>query len=1042
MATYGEVAGPPQPMPGRATDPTMSMDQMLPITASPRLQVPPGFSGASTPQGASLSKSLPILGQQQEQTGSAGALKRQLTIAEKPGKVAPSVESGHADGTASIFRAEPEVKPNVGSGHADGTASLLRAEPEARQSETADGTASILRAGPEAKNSPVFRRPLIPYDRTHETMLAGAFGQPGYVSLSVTPAGNSQGSNRGMPSTVNDGVIAQLLVQIQQLQEKVDRLTRLPSTQRVDIATPVKRGDSDDEEEVDDLKDIHFKDIEPPTKYDGKGWKTWSQNFKNFLERRDPRWAKVLEAIADKKRVTAPLTEVGKAEICKEAKILKGSLPRKFTAQLFDYLQNFTAGEPLAVIQASGRMESFEAWRFLSDQAQSLRGQDLHEEQRRLMKPMKSTTESLMKNIAIWERDVQEFQSNSEKNFDETTKIIVLEGMCPDKLCEVLQDKADTKEIKTYAQYKQAASVWVTRQMSKKKTEKAKISLMASQGQEGETEEVEHQEELNAVLDCLIQNMPETEEKMHLAALVKTKFQKKGKGGGKGGKNGDGTPMEVDHSNKDCYHCGEKGHIAANCPSNKGEGKGEPKGGKGKGKLGKGGEGGKGKGKYGKGGKPWVRTWAPTLRDWKGYYPGPSPTEWAGYWKQAQEGKGTYTGKINAFEKQKFAAFQEQGWHEGATEWPSYPTDAASALASLMGAGGKMAKLQAKPKAGVATKNRYSELEDLSEEPVPAVCTHECCSHKQVRFEPKIPEVNCEPSLGLCTACADESDDEEDELVVTKTPKTPPRKMGNTKPNRGNVAAALLGANTDPRKGTYELMEFIKAPSKNIEKRANRARRAGMQGETMDPKVIKEMLQTKEPQTRPKAKLAPMSLRIKDTTPQKLAPLGSQPPEKREPTGPNGWEIMSAIVDSGATVSAIRPKVGRGYKVEESEGSKAGLMFQLADDSEIPCLGMKKMAVLTPEGHLRGMAPACADVGDTLQSVRQLLGAKHCVLFGLGENEDEHLIINKLTGEVSRLRDDGVNYLQDLLIVPPDEILSVQKVLAEGQSPFGRLGAN
>ena len=128
-ATYGEVAGLPQPMPGRATDPMLGMEQMLPITASPRLQVPPGFSGATTPQGASLSKSLPILGQQQDgdghdrqQTGSAGALKRPLTISEKPGKVALSVESGQADGTASIFRAEPDAKQ---SGQADGTSFFL-----------------------------------------------------------------------------------------------------------------------------------------------------------------------------------------------------------------------------------------------------------------------------------------------------------------------------------------------------------------------------------------------------------------------------------------------------------------------------------------------------------------------------------------------------------------------------------------------------------------------------------------------------------------------------------------------------------------------------------------------------------------------------------------------------------------------------------------------------------------------------------------------------------------------------------------------------
>ena len=183
-----------------------------------------------------------------------------------------------------------------------------------------------------------------------------------------------------------------------------------------------------------------------------------------------------------------------------------------------------------------------------------------------------------MKNIAVWERDLQEFQSNSEKNFDETTKIIVLEGMCPDKVCEVLQDKADTKETKTYAQYKQAAGVWSTRHMSKKKTEKAKISLMASQGQGEEPEEVEHQEELNAVLDCLIKNMPEDEEKMHLAALAKTKFQQKSKGGGKGGKSVVGTPMEVDHSNKDCYHCGEKRPHRSQLPKRqRGKQMGNPK---------------------------------------------------------------------------------------------------------------------------------------------------------------------------------------------------------------------------------------------------------------------------------------------------------------------------------------------------------------------------------------------------------------------------------------------------------------------------------
>ena len=31
-------------------------------------------------------------------------------------------------------------------------------------------------------------------------------------------------------------------------------------------------------------------------------------------------------------------------------------------------------------------------------------------------------------------------------------------------------------------------------------------------------------------------------------------------------------------------------------------------------------------------------------------------------------------------------------------------------------------------------------------------------------------------------------------------------------------------------------------------------------------------------------------------------------------------------------------------------------------------------------------------------------------------------MINKLTGEINRLRDDGINYLQDMLIIPPDKV--------------------
>ena len=47
--------------------------------------------------------------------------------------------------------------------------------------------------------------------------------------------------------------------------------------------------------------------------------------------------------------------------------------------------------------------------------------------------------------------------------------------------------------------------------------------------------------------------------------------------------------------------------------------------------------------------------------------------------------------------------------------------------------------------------------------------------------------------------------------------------------------------------------------------------------------------------------------------------------------------------------------------------------------------------------------------------------------FGFGD-ESEHVIVNKTTGETNCMRDDGINYLQDLLIVPPEDI---ERVAAE-----------
>ena len=140
---------------------------------------------------------------------------------------------------------------------------------------------------------------------------------------------------------------------------------------------------------------------------------------------------------------------------------------------------------------------------------------------------------------------------------------------------------------------------------------------------------------------------------------------------------------------------------------------------------------------------------------------------------------------------------------------------------------------------------------------------------------------------------------------------------------------------------------------------------------------------------------------------------------------------MEAVVGSGATIPVLRPRTGQVYPVQESQGSRGGVEYEVANNDTVANLGEKFMAVLTEEGTLRGYGSQCAAVSKDLSSVRNMVGSRHAVCFGLGPNDDQHLIINKVSGEVDRMRDDGINYLQRLKIIPPNQINAVMSKLAE-----------
>ena len=132
---------------------------------------------------------------------------------------------------------------------------------------------------------------------------------------------------------------------------------------------------------------------------------------------------------------------------------------------------------------------------------------------------------------------------------------------------------------------------------------------------------------------------------------------------------------------------------------------------------------------------------------------------------------------------------------------------------------------------------------------------------------------------------------------------------------------------------------------------------------------------------------------------------------------------MVSIIDSGASVPLINPNTGRQYEMMESRASKAGVVYQIANGDSLPNLGEKLMAFVTEEGTIRSNASQVADVASNLQSVRAMLKNKHAVVF----DEDGSHAVNKVTGEVNWITDDGSNCTMKHWIIPPDQVIDVME---------------
>ena len=143
-------------------------------------------------------------------------------------------------------------------------------------------------------------------------------------------------------------------------------------------------------------------------------------------------------------------------------------------------------------------------------------------------------------------------------------------------------------------------------------------------------------------------------------------------------------------------------------------------------------------------------------------------------------------------------------------------------------------------------------------------------------------------------------------------------------------------------------------------------------------------------------------------------------------TGNGGWRRFSLAVDSGACASVADPSSLDGFEVKETAESRAGEQFSAASGDAIPNLGAMVVPIWTQEETMRLMNLTAAPVVKPLLSVRQLCRRKHLVIF----DEDGGYILNKVTGEINALREEGGNYMLDCWIRPPTDEAT--------QTPFTR----
>jgi len=131
-----------------------------------------------------------------------------------------------------------------------------------------------------------------------------------------------------------------------------------------------------------------------------------------------------------------------------------------------------------------------------------------------------------------------------------------------------------------------------------------------------------------------------------------------------------------------------------------------------------------------------------------------------------------------------------------------------------------------------------------------------------------------------------------------------------------------------------------------------------------------------------------------------------------EPAGLNSiaedeWVEIDVAIDSGATETVMSEETLNGViDIKESAACKRGIVYEVADGTQIPNLGERQFLGIMEDGSAKGVTAQVCAVNKTLMSVSKIANKGNRIVF----DDDGSYIEHKVTGEKSWLTLSGGMY--------------------------------